>query len=158
MDNRVYGKMVRDNIPSIIIDRGQRPIYRTIPASELELRFNLKLKEELDEIVQARTVEHKTEELADLLEVIYGYTDFLGVDRNELQRVRLMKLEQRGGYSDRHYLVSVEDALTDEEIRDREDADFLERMMANPKFKGTDLYIKEKLDERNNAITTTITE
>ena len=149
---RLYGKMVRDNIPTIIEERGQRPIYRTIGEDELELRFNLKLKEELDEVVQAQTHEHKLEELADLLEVIYGYVDHLYIVRSELERVRLAKFEKRGGYDKHHFLVSVEEPLTEEEVKEREEAEFLERMMANPKFKGTELYIKEKLDERNTIV------
>ena len=37
-------------------------------------------------------------------------------------------------------------------VKEREEAEFLERMMANPKFKGTELYVKEKLDEKNTII------
>lgn len=140
-DTRVYGKMVRDYIPTIIEERGQRPITRTIPDSELSLRFNLKLKEELDEVVQAMTKEHKTEELADMLEVIYGYADFLEIDRKELQKVRLLKLESRGGYDNHTFLVSVEEPLSEEEVKKREEADVIARAMANPMHTESKLYI-----------------
>jgi len=103
----------------------------------MPLRFNLKLKEELAEEVFAMSVKQKTEELADLLEVIYAYTDYLGVDREELERVRLAKFDKRGGFSQRCYLVSVEEPLSEEEIKEREEAEILSRAMANPKHRGS---------------------
>lgn len=138
----IIGKLVRDNVPSIIEERGQRPIHRVVSDAEMPLRLNLKLKEELDEVVCAMTVEHRTEELADLLEVIYAYTDYIGVDREELERVRQAKFDKRGGFSQRVYLVSVEEPLSEEEIKEREEAEILSRAMANPKHRGSSMTIQ----------------
>tara|TARA_R110000803_G_scaffold187128_7_gene249518 strand:+ start:3958 stop:4440 length:483 start_codon:yes stop_codon:yes gene_type:complete len=141
-ESRLYGKLVRDKIPAIIEERGQRAVCRVVSESEMLLRLNLKLKEELDEVVQARTLVHQVEELADLIEVVYGYVDYIGSTKDELERVRVAKFDKRGGYVDRQFLISVEDALSEKEVQKREEEEVIARALANPMHRDSQIHLQ----------------
>lgn len=104
-----YNKLVRDRIPEIIERSGKR--FRTVqlddPTYEKELR--MKLKEEMDELLQAESTEDRVEEMADLLEVVYALGNHYGVEPSEIERVRERKQQERGGFEERILLVDVED-------------------------------------------------
>jgi predicted house-cleaning noncanonical NTP pyrophosphatase (MazG superfamily) len=59
----------------------------------------VKLKEEMDELLNANSIEGKVEEMADLLEVVYAYCKYVGVNPTEVERVRKRKHVERGGFS-----------------------------------------------------------
>ena len=67
---KVYNKLVRDNIPSIIENNGEVPITRTLTDEEYRTELYKKLSEECDEVISSEIKEGTVEELADVLEVI----------------------------------------------------------------------------------------
>lgn len=136
------GKLVRNRVPEIIESRGQRPVFRKIPKSEMLHRLNLKLREEVDEVVRAEGREYQVEELADVLEVVYAYAEHVGSSRDELESIRVEKLGKRGGFDEGIFLVSVEEPLSEEEVKKREEEEILARAMANPVHKGTKTTIE----------------
>ena len=65
--------------------------------------LNEKLLEEVKEFFESGTVE----ELADIGEVMHAIMATKGITLEEFQRVRLEKLEKRGGFKDKILLVEV---------------------------------------------------
>lgn len=103
MPNR---KLVRDKIPYIIESRGKIP--RTYIADEGEYlrRLKDKLRKEVGEYLESKG---DIRELADILEVVYALADTNDVNSSELERIRLIKKEERGGFENRIVLEGVDD-------------------------------------------------
>ena len=65
MKERVYNKLVRDNIPDIIRQQGETPVIRTLEDGEFLRCLEGKLREEVEEFL----AEKNLNELGDILEV-----------------------------------------------------------------------------------------
>ena len=102
---RTYNKLVRDKIPSIIEGNGERPVTRILNDQEYLNELNTKLQEEINEYFADGSVE----ELADIVEVIYGLLNAKGVSLEEFEKIRNGKVEKRGAFKDRIFLESVEE-------------------------------------------------
>ena len=63
---RIYNKLVRDNIPSIIEGNGETPITRILNEGEYKKELEKKLYEEYNEVLEA-SGEDRVEELADMI-------------------------------------------------------------------------------------------
>lgn len=83
-------KLVRDNIPEIIMKDGHVPHTRVLSDEEYVKQLEIKLLEETNEYLESKDVE----ELADILEVIYAISQFKGVALSELESVRRNKAEK----------------------------------------------------------------
>ena len=105
---RIYNKLVRDKIPEIIEADGKSCNARRLSDDEYSSALEAKLDEELVEYHSDKNVE----ELADILEVVYALAQLHGVDPAGLEKIRNDKSAKRGGFSDRIFLVSVEDPDT----------------------------------------------
>lgn len=105
----VYNKLVRDRIPEIIRRNGSECTVRRLEASEFEQEAKKKLKEELAEYLEAGNAEQAVEELADLLELIYCLSEHHGYSKDELESIRMDKSERRGSFSEKWFLVEVND-------------------------------------------------
>lgn len=99
---KIYNKLVRDKIPEIIAGNGQTARTRILSEAEYRTELINKLGEEYKEFLQ----DYSLQELADLQEVIYALADNIS-SREALERVRLQKLAERGGFSERIFLESV---------------------------------------------------
>lgn len=101
---KVYNKLVRDKIPEIIEADG-RKCKTEILSEEAYLKMvDAKLDEELAEYHKGQNIE----ELADLLEVIYAAAQARGYSVEELERVRVAKVEKRGAFQKRILLKETE--------------------------------------------------
>lgn len=100
----VYNKLVRNRIPEMIEAKGERCSIRILDDEEYRKCLEQKLDEEVGEFHQ----EGNLEELADILEVVYALADSLGATTRELMEVYSAKHQQRGGFSDRIFLISKE--------------------------------------------------
>jgi predicted house-cleaning noncanonical NTP pyrophosphatase (MazG superfamily) len=94
---RQYNKLVRDLIPEHIASLGKP--YKTHIADETEYRQKLyqKLKEEVAEYC----ANPETDDLADIVEVVYALAALHGLDRAKVEAVRAAKAQVRGGFSRR---------------------------------------------------------
>jgi len=90
-----YNKLVRDNIPDILDQKGI--LYEKRVASDEEYRAELikKLTEEAGEFAEAGEVE----ELADILEVIEALRQL--PEYQAVEELRIKKREERGGFEKR---------------------------------------------------------
>lgn len=92
------GKLVRDRIPDIIREAGLQPRTHTAAPEEYRVRLRNKLEEEVTEFLEAD--EHNgSEELADILEVVYTLAADLDLTPEQLERLRERKAAERGGFT-----------------------------------------------------------
>ena len=102
---KTYDKAVRDRIHEIIQRSGKTCVTEVLPPAAFELKLREKLQEEVDEFLRSGSVE----ELADVVEVVYGILEMRGVAAERFEALRLAKKEERGGFSRRLVLKSVSD-------------------------------------------------
>ncbi len=88
-------KLVRDRIPEIIKNSGENPIVREANDSEYYELLTKKLVEEAKEF----SFDKNTEELVDLLEVVYAIAKINNITREELENRRMAKAEERGSFN-----------------------------------------------------------
>lgn len=103
MSTKIYNKLVRDQIPDIISNLGKTCICETIPDENLLEKLNEKLLEEVNEYIEAGTIE----ELVDIGEVIHAILAFKKVSVDEYQMMRIDKRKARGGFDKRILLKEV---------------------------------------------------
>ena len=101
---RTYEKLVRDRIHEIIQESGAECKIRTLDDEEYLEMIDKKLEEELAEY----RADGSIEELADLMEVIYAAAMARGYSISELERIRVGKREERGGFDKRILLIETE--------------------------------------------------
>ncbi len=98
-----YNKLVRDNIPDIILKDGQLPTTRILDDDEYIKELNKKLTEEVNEYLDGENIE----EMVDILEVIRAILDYRNVSYEEIEEKRLKKLKKKGAFKDKVYLEKV---------------------------------------------------
>lgn len=94
------GKLVRDKIPQIIQARGGKPIIRISDMAEYRELLRAKLIEEVNEVLAADDKD-APEELADVFEVVLALASDHGLDADQLEKLRMVKAEERGGFTER---------------------------------------------------------
>ena len=98
-------KLVRDLIPVIIENQHKTPVCYIADDKEYKLSLKKKLKEEVDEFFEAESIE----ELADVLEVIEAIYPCFCWNKEEVEKARLEKKEQRGGFEKKIILLDIKD-------------------------------------------------
>ena len=88
---------MRDKIPQIVAEQGKLFNFYTADVEEINELLLQKLSEESEEFKEARN----TEELADILEVIFALANELNCSEEELLKIGKMKKETNGGFSKR---------------------------------------------------------
>ena len=101
---KIYNKLVRDKITDIIEADGRIAKYRILDENEYRRELNKKLQEEVKEYLEDNNVE----ELADIVEVIYGILNSMDVSIKEFEKIRINKQEQRGAFEKKIYLEEAE--------------------------------------------------
>ncbi|MDR2976538.1 MAG: nucleoside triphosphate pyrophosphohydrolase [Streptococcaceae bacterium] len=104
---KTFMKLVRDRIPEIIEAAGKTAEFEILNSAQFAQELDKKLLEEVAEVVEAADKTSKVEELADLLEVIYAIAENSEISLEEIEKVRLSKREERGGFDRRIWLKSV---------------------------------------------------
>lgn len=103
-----YNKLVRDKIPEIIEAKGKEVSTTILSNEEYIKELKTKCLEEVDEYMKATTNEEAKEELADVLEVLHAIAKTHGSSMEEIERIRLRKKQERGGFQERIFLIDVE--------------------------------------------------
>lgn len=89
-----YNKLVRDLIPEVIKEDGKECDIVIAEKEELAELLELKLQEEVNEYLADKNLE----ELADVMEVLFGLASNLGYSEEDLLKKREEKLKARGGF------------------------------------------------------------
>lgn len=92
-----YNKLVRDKIPDIIKKNGDTPTTHIANDEEYLEKLLQKLQEEVGEYLENNDIE----ELADILEVVYALAKTHGISIEELDKVRIDKLNKSGGFEEK---------------------------------------------------------
>ena len=101
----IYNKLVRDKIPEIIQKSGKNCSISLLSTEKYIEMLDAKLNEELHEYQDSKSME----ELADLLEVIRAVATARGSSIEEIEKIRVEKAAQRGGFEKRILLLEVQE-------------------------------------------------
>lgn len=104
-----FEKLIRSKLPARMKEEGVR-VFAKPPLNDAEYFEKLKEKliEEASEVVEAANKDKLTEELGDLLEVIYTIIDHQELNVDEIEAERLKKREVNGHFLPQHYIHYIE--------------------------------------------------
>ena len=86
-----HNKLVRDKIPEIIKAEGKIVKTKRLNDEDYRKELNRKLQEEVKEYLEDNNVE----ELADIVEVVYGILNSMNVSIDDFEKVRKGKAEKK---------------------------------------------------------------
>lgn len=95
-----FNKLVRDKIPEIIEAEGRKCKYRILGEQEYVLELKKKLQEEVNEFLESGD----SEELADILEVVYALAKANKCSEDILNNIRDCKSKKRGAFDKKIFL------------------------------------------------------
>lgn len=100
---KVYNKLVRDKIPEIITKDNKKAITKILNDEDYLTELNRKIQEEVKEYSESNNIE----ELADIVEVIYGILETKNISLEEFENVRKSKVQKRGAFKEKIFLEKV---------------------------------------------------
>lgn len=100
---KIYNKLVRDNIPDIILKDNELPVTRVLNDEEFIKELNKKLQEEVNEYLEGENIE----EMVDILEVIRAILEYKNVSYEDIEEKRKKKANKRGAFEEKIYLEKV---------------------------------------------------
>ncbi len=102
-NEKIYNKLVRDNIPKVIEGSGKK--FNSHIANESEYKEELfkKVYEELEEFKENPS----TEEMADIFEVLEGLMKAYNIEMNDVFDIKDEKARERGAFENRIILERV---------------------------------------------------
>lgn len=103
---RIYNKLVRDNIPNIIESKGEIPIARVLDDVTYKLELEKKLNEEYHEVLEA-TGDSRIEELADMIEIMRALAKLEGKTLQDVINCADIKAQKRGAFENKIFLEKV---------------------------------------------------
>ena len=106
---KVFNKLVRDNIPDIIEKNNEVAVTRILEDKEYLLELYKKLHEECIEVEMAKNKEELIMELADVYEVLLAVMLYNDINLEEVEACALIKRNKRGSFSKRIYLEKTYD-------------------------------------------------
>ena len=104
---KIYNKLVRDNIIDIIKNNDGIPVYRVLNNEEYWEYLLKKDNEELLEVKNAESIEEIKKELADKLELIIAMAEFNGYTLEDIIEEANNKRNKNGGFKKRLLLEKV---------------------------------------------------
>ncbi len=103
---RIYNKLVRDNIPDIIESKGETPVTKILDDNTYKIELEKKLNEEYQEVLTA-SGDDRVEELADMLEIIRALAKLEGKSLQNVIEIADVKSEKRGAFEKKIFLEKV---------------------------------------------------
>lgn len=100
----IYNKLVRDNIPEIILNNGEIPKVRTLSDDEFLKELEKKLVEEINEYILSKD----ETELADIAEVLFAICRARNISEDRLLELRESKNAKNGAFNRKIFLISKE--------------------------------------------------
>lgn len=95
-----FNKLVRDNIPQSIADRGEAVTSLRLEGAALISALKKKVVEESLEVLDATTTDEMAEEIADVREVISSLMKQLDIADADVEQRRRKKAKKRGGFDE----------------------------------------------------------
>lgn len=104
---KIYNKLVRDNIPDIIKRNKEIPVTKILDQNDYKKELENKLNEEYHEVLES-SGKNRIEELGDMLEVMKALAKLEGSSLNEVIEISNKKYLKRGGFSKKIFLIKTE--------------------------------------------------
>jgi len=99
-----YNKLIRDNIPNHLNKKGVEYTSHIADEKEYWEKLQDKLQEEVSEIISEMKLKNNetiSEELADVLEVIHAIANHRNIKLEDIEHIRKLKKEEKGGFDKR---------------------------------------------------------
>lgn len=106
---KVYNKLIRDNIPSIIEKENKTCIVTILNEVEFLVELKKKLIEESTEVSKANMRHDLVNELADVQEIVDKIKEVYQIKHEEITLIQQSKAIKNGKFDKKLFLVSVED-------------------------------------------------
>ncbi len=105
----LQNKLWRDNIPKMLEESSGSIIHwRRLDDAEYDEQLRVKLIEEAEEVVAAKTVDELKAEIADVYEVFDAIMKLHGIKKEEVNAIQLRKRIERGGFDERMFVEVAE--------------------------------------------------
>lgn len=101
---KIYNKLVRDNIPDIIEKDGEIPVTRILLDSEYRTELYKKLLEECNELISAKTSDDIIGEASDVFEVLSAISELEGSNIDKVIETSKKKRLKRGRFTKKIFL------------------------------------------------------
>lgn len=101
---KIYHKLVRDNIPIIIEKDNEIPVTRILSDDEYKVELYKKLMEECKELCHAKTSDDIIEEAADVFEVLRAISELEDRNIDMVIETSNQKRLTKGGFSKKIFL------------------------------------------------------
>lgn len=98
--SKIYNKLVRDNIPQIMVQNGAEPVIRILNDEEYFQELNKKLTEEVAEYLES----YEIVEIADIIEVLRAILELKGISYDDFEDIRKEKVRTKGAFKNKIYL------------------------------------------------------
>lgn len=98
--SKIYNKLVRDNIPQIMVQNGAEPVTRILNDEEYFQELNKKLTEEVAEYLES----YEIVEIADIIEVLRAILELKGISYDDFEDIRKEKVRTKGAFKNKIYL------------------------------------------------------
>ena len=102
--NHYWGKLVRDEVPTILFSKGIKFELETLTDLQYEHQLARKLVEEAEEVVDCSSRENLIEELGDLQEVIDHIMLNNKITTYEVMSARIEKNQLYGDFSQKQFI------------------------------------------------------
>ncbi len=103
---KVYNKLVRDNIPDIIKNNNEVPFTKVLGDDEYKMELDKKLLEECNEVLSS-SGDDRLHELADVIEVVSALAKIEGKNLNNVITIANEKSNKRGAFDKKIFLEKV---------------------------------------------------
>lgn len=121
------GTLVRDKMPERIKKLGGHVESYCLDSEDYSHHLKNKLKEEVEEVLEAPSPKDLKEEIADILEVLQALAKTEGLQWEHIEKKRIQKQNERGGFKKGLFAEYVEVEAEDD------DHPVVEYCLANPK-------------------------
>jgi predicted house-cleaning noncanonical NTP pyrophosphatase (MazG superfamily) len=116
MEPKAFDKLVRDLIPDVIASKGERVVAYAADGQRLSHLLRRKLIEEAYEVAAAASIDHRIEELGDVLDVVDALCTISGTDLHAVKLWSETKRTERGGFERGVVLAETRDRTLDEAV------------------------------------------
>ena len=103
----LFQKLVRDQVQTILVNKGIDVTSKQLPDKEYLAALHAKFLEELLELQEAQTPAEITEELADVLELLYAFSEHHQIPVATVEEKRQQKKAISGGFKKGIFIESV---------------------------------------------------
>lgn len=103
----LQNKLWRDKLVDIRESEGSCITWRYLSDTEFDEKLRVKLTEETEEVVTAKSRHELIIELADVFEVIDALAKLHGISKEEIISAQLKKRDERGGFEGRKFVETA---------------------------------------------------